>query len=81
MPKEMAAANKGYTPGGSLRINELSYFYRAFDAERSNSAWYSARGIASPVIVNSPKLNKGYGAGGREGQPGATQKEKEWKEQ
>jgi hypothetical protein len=26
------AANKGYTPGGLLSINELSYFYQTFDA-------------------------------------------------
>jgi hypothetical protein len=52
------AANKGYTPGGLLIINGLSYFYRAFDQEWANSAWYSARRIASPVVAHLRQPNE-----------------------
>jgi hypothetical protein len=47
-----ATHNKGYTPGGLLSINGLSYFYQTFDAVWANSAWYSARRIASNVGSN-----------------------------
>jgi hypothetical protein len=52
------AANKGYTPGGLLSIYGLSYFYRTFDAVWANSAWYSARRIALPVICDFKNPNK-----------------------